>query len=84
MLGASDLLSRASPTSRWAGGREPSLSTVLFWPVTQYLMNIVIIKWVLANSDEYHLLKWVLATPLSQCAWVLSSFRTTVRAATPV
>ncbi len=50
-----------------AGGREPSLSTVLFWPVTQYLMNIVIFKWVLANSDEYHLLKWVLITPLSQC-----------------
>ena len=22
--------------------------------------------WVLANSDEYHLLKWVLATPHSQ------------------
>ncbi len=58
--------SRASPTSRWAGGREPRLSTVLFWRVTQYLMNIVIFKWVLANSDEYHLLKWVLVTPLSQ------------------
>ncbi len=28
--------------------------------------NIVIFKWVLANSDEYHLLKWVLITPLSQ------------------
>ncbi len=24
----------ASLTSRWAGGRESSLSTVLFWPVT--------------------------------------------------
>ncbi len=61
--------SRASPTSRWAGGREPSLYTVLFWPVTQYLMNIVIFKWVLANSDEYHLLKWVLITPLSNLVY---------------
>ncbi len=57
---------RASPISRWAGGRESSLSTVLFWPVMQYLMDIVIFKWALANGDEYHLLKWVLVMPLSQ------------------
>ncbi len=28
-------------------------------------MHALLIEWVLANSDEYHFLKWVLATPLS-------------------
>ncbi len=61
---------RASPTSRCGRtGIKPIHCFVLASyaiPYECYLMNVVIFKWVLANSDEYHLLKWVLATPLSQ------------------
>ena len=48
-MGDGDVVGRRRPR---AGGREPSLSTVLFWPVTQYLMNIVIFKWVAGIQKE--------------------------------
>ena len=58
---------RALPSSLKDNGNQDYLQFCFgCYAIVVWISIFIIFKWVLANSDEYHLLKWVLATPLSQ------------------